>query len=57
MIRTLEAAMKQYSLVIAERELLRGTLRGSVKVLTDILSLTNRKPLDEAKEYDALPDT
>ncbi|WP_320174761.1 HD domain-containing phosphohydrolase [Maridesulfovibrio sp.] len=41
MIRTLEAAMKQYSLVVAERELLRGTLRGSVKVLTDILSLTN----------------
>ena len=41
MIRTLEAAMQQYSLVIAERELLRGTLRGSVKVLTDILSLTN----------------
>ncbi|NDV28075.1 HD domain-containing phosphohydrolase [Desulfovibrio sp. JC010] len=41
MIRTLEAAMKQYSLVMAERELLRGTLRGSVKVLTDILALVN----------------
>ncbi|WP_319778684.1 HD domain-containing phosphohydrolase [Maridesulfovibrio sp.] len=41
MIRTLEAAMKQYSLIIAERELLRGTLRGSVKVLTDILGLVN----------------
>lgn len=39
MIRTLNVAMKQYSLVVAERELLRGTLRGSIKVLTDILSL------------------
>ncbi|WP_285905233.1 HD domain-containing phosphohydrolase [Pseudodesulfovibrio pelocollis] len=41
MIRTLEAAMRQYSLVVAERELLRGTLRGSIKVLTDILGLVN----------------
>lgn len=41
MIRTLELAMRQYSLVVAERELLRGTLRGSVKVLTDILGLVN----------------
>jgi len=41
MIRTLQIAMKQYSLVTAERELLRGTLRGSVKVLTDILALAN----------------
>jgi len=40
-IRTLEVAIKQYSLVVAERELLRGTLRGSIKVLTDILSLVN----------------
>jgi response regulator RpfG family c-di-GMP phosphodiesterase len=41
MIRTLEVAVKQYSLVVAERELLRGTLRGSIKVLTDILGLVN----------------
>lgn len=41
MIRTLDLAMKQYSLVVAERELLRGTLRGSIKVLTDILGLVN----------------
>jgi len=41
MVRTLEAAIRQYSLVIAERELLRGTLRGSIKVLTDILGLVN----------------
>lgn len=41
MIRTLEISIKQYSLVVAERELLRGTLRGSIKVLTDILGLVN----------------
>jgi DNA-binding NtrC family response regulator len=41
MIRTLEVCMKQYSLVVAERELFRGTLRGCIKVLTDILSLVN----------------
>lgn len=41
MVHTLDIAMKQYSLVVAERELLRGTLRGSIKILTDILSLVN----------------
>jgi response regulator RpfG family c-di-GMP phosphodiesterase len=41
MVRTLDIAMKQYSLVVAERELLRGTLRGSIKILTDILGLVN----------------
>ena len=41
MVRILDIAVKQYSLVMAERELLRGTLRGSIKILTDILSLVN----------------
>lgn len=41
MVGALEAAFKQYRLEMAERELLRGTLRGSVKLLTDILSLIN----------------
>lgn len=35
--RTLETALKQYRLVIAEKELLEKTLNGSIKVLTDIL--------------------
>ncbi len=39
----LEAAVKQYRLVHAERELLEGTLKGSIRVLTDILSLINPK--------------
>jgi len=37
----LEAGVAQYRLIVAERELLEKTLRGSVKVLTEILSLVN----------------
>jgi response regulator RpfG family c-di-GMP phosphodiesterase len=36
---TLEAALKQYTLVCVERELLEGTLAGSVKVLSEVLSM------------------
>lgn len=37
----IEAGIGQYRLVTAERELLTKTLSGSVKVLTDVLSLVN----------------
>jgi response regulator RpfG family c-di-GMP phosphodiesterase len=37
----LEAGIQQYRLVVAERELLEKTLKGSVKVLTEILSVVN----------------
>lgn len=40
-IRAVEAAIEQHNLVVAERELLRGTLRGSITVLTEVLALTN----------------
>ena len=36
-----EAATEQHRLITAERVLLEQTLRGSVKMLTDVLSLTN----------------
>lgn len=39
--RTVEAAIEQYRLITAEKELLGKTLRGSVKVLTEVLSLTS----------------
>jgi CheY-like chemotaxis protein len=39
LVRTLEAALEQYRLVTAERNLLENTLRASVKVLTEVLSL------------------
>jgi len=35
----LEAGVEQYRLITAEKELLEGTLNGSIKLLTDILSL------------------
>ena len=41
MIVALEAALRQYELVIAERELLDKTLKGSVKVLIETLTLSN----------------
>lgn len=37
----LNAGLEQYRLIVAERELLQRTLRGSVKVLTDILALAS----------------
>jgi response regulator RpfG family c-di-GMP phosphodiesterase len=44
----LEAAVKQYRLVMAERELLDKTLRGCLKVLSDVLSLLNPDALGRA---------
>lgn len=37
----LSAAIEQYRLIMAEKELLEKTLKGSVSVLSDILGLTN----------------
>lgn len=39
--KALTAALVQYRLIIAERELLENTLMGSIKVLTEVLSLAN----------------
>ncbi|WP_034603088.1 HD domain-containing phosphohydrolase [Maridesulfovibrio frigidus] len=41
MRRILDAATKQYSLVTSEKELLRGTLRGCIRVLTEVLSVVS----------------
>lgn len=40
-VPTLDAALEQYRLVTAEKELLRGTLRGSIKVLSELLAQLN----------------
>lgn len=45
LVKTVNASIKQYRLVTAEKELLRGTLRGSVKLLTDILALVTPEAL------------
>jgi response regulator RpfG family c-di-GMP phosphodiesterase len=39
--KALTAGIEQYRLVTAEKVLLEKTLRGAIKVLTDVLSLTN----------------
>ena len=41
LIEAVEAGVRQYQLVTAERELLEQTLRGSVRLLTDVLALVN----------------
>jgi CheY-like chemotaxis protein len=41
LVAALDAALAQYLLVTAERQLLDETLAGSVKVLTEVLSLVN----------------
>ena len=40
-VTALTAGIAQYRLVTAERELLEKTLRGTIKILTDILSMVN----------------
>jgi response regulator RpfG family c-di-GMP phosphodiesterase len=40
-VTALKAGLEQYRLVTAEKELLEETLRGSIKVLTEVLSLVN----------------
>lgn len=39
--KTLTAGIEQYRLITAEKDLLERTLKGSIKVLTDVLSLVN----------------
>lgn len=46
--RALEMGLSQYRLVRAEKELLDQTLRGSIKVLTQILSLLNPEAFGRA---------
>src|SRR3990172_4411991 len=51
---TLTAGIEQYRLVTAEKELLEKTLRGSVKVLTDILTLVNPTAFGRASRVQRL---
>lgn len=52
--KALEAGLEQYRLVMAERQLLRGTLRGSVQLLTEALSLANPEAYGRANRIRAL---
>ncbi|MCK5547509.1 MAG: response regulator, partial [Thermoplasmata archaeon] len=48
LIKSLEAGIKQYRLVTAEKELLEKTLGGSIKVLTEVLGLVNPEAFSRA---------
>ena len=39
LVKTVDAALEQYRLIKSEQELLEGTVNGSIKLLTDILSM------------------
>ena len=41
LVHALKASLRQHQLILAERELTEKTLRGSIKVLTEILSLVH----------------
>lgn len=41
LVKVIESCLRQYHLVMAERELLENTLKASIKVMADILSLAN----------------
>lgn len=46
--RALQQGIKQYRLITAERELLEKTLRGSIKVLSEVLALLNPEAFGRA---------
>jgi response regulator RpfG family c-di-GMP phosphodiesterase len=48
LVNALEAGIEQYRLILAERELLEKTLRGSLKVLSEVLSLLNPEAFGRA---------
>jgi len=48
LVKTLNAALEQYRLIHAERELLDGTVNGSIKLLTEILSTVAPSVFDRA---------
>ncbi|NLN59782.1 MAG: response regulator [Deltaproteobacteria bacterium] len=47
-VPALNAALEQYRLITAEKELLEKTLKGSIKILVDILSLANPVAFSQA---------
>jgi len=48
LINTLEAALKQYRLIRAEKEIMENTLSGTINVLIEILNIINEEALGRA---------
>src|SRR5579863_5417363 len=49
MMEALTAGIRQHELITAERELLEGTLQGSIKVLTELLAMAEPKAFGQAE--------
>lgn len=49
LVASLEAALQQYRLVQAERELLNQTLSGGIRLLCDVLSMTQAETFGQAR--------
>ena len=54
LVKAIQDGQKHYNLLNAEKELLEQTLSGSVKVLVDVLALTNPKDSEIASEVNDL---
>ncbi len=49
-----DAACRQYQLVIAEKELLRGTVRGTIKLLTELMAMVNAEAFGKSSRVKRL---
>lgn len=49
LVKAVSAGMRQYRLIKTEKELLENTLKGSIRVLVDMLSLTNPAAFSRAR--------
>lgn len=54
LVDALNDALNQYALITAEKELLQKTLKGSIKLLMDILSVFNPKAFSQANRLTTL---
>ncbi|MBK7859413.1 MAG: response regulator [Archangiaceae bacterium] len=57
LLQAIESAAQQHRLITAERELLEQTLRGTVKMLTDVLALANPLAFGKVARAKELVDT
>jgi response regulator RpfG family c-di-GMP phosphodiesterase len=54
LLRAVDDAVAQHRLIVAEKELLNKTLNGSIKLLTDILSLVDAKSFNRSEKLRTL---
>lgn len=54
LIASVKAGIRQYELVTSERDLLQNTLKGSIKILTDLLAAINPDSFSQSTRISAL---